>query len=132
MAYEDSVSAPPAQRDARSDVRAAARVFFDGGCPVCRREIGMYRGMSGADRVDWVDLQTDPLPPGFNREAMMQRFTVERRDGRLASGAEAFVALWRAMPATRWIGRLTDNAPITWVLERAYRGFLKLRRLWRR
>lgn len=111
--------------------RAASRVFFDGACPVCRREIAWYKRWRGASGIDWVDLQTDEIPAGLDREALMKRFTVRRRDGEMVSGAAGFIALWRALPATRLAGRLADNPPVTWVLERAYRGFLRLRKLWR-
>ncbi|MEM0922711.1 MAG: DUF393 domain-containing protein [Pseudomonadota bacterium] len=112
--------------------RAARRVFFDGGCPICRREIAWYQTRRGAEAIDWVDIDSEPVPPGLNRQALLSRFTVERGDHIYASGAEGFIALWRAIPATRWFGRLVDHPPGRFVLERAYRGFLVLRRLWRR
>ncbi|MEL6475955.1 MAG: DUF393 domain-containing protein [Pseudomonadota bacterium] len=114
------------------DKRAARRVFFDGGCPICRREIGWYQSRQGAEAIDWVDLVTDPIPPGLDRHSLLNRFTVERGDHVLAAGAGGFIALWRALPATRFFGRLADNALIRWGLERGYRGFLVLRRMWRR
>lgn len=116
---------------ANPDPRAAAEVYYDGGCPVCRREIGMYRGMTGADQVSWVDVSTAPPPPGHSREALLNRFTVRRRDGRTATGARGFVALWRALPRTRAIGVAFDRWPFLPLGEFAYRLFLRLRRLWR-
>ncbi|MEM7236929.1 MAG: DUF393 domain-containing protein [Pseudomonadota bacterium] len=112
--------------------REATRVYYDGGCPVCRREIGWYMRWRGAERIDWVDLAADKDLSDADRCALMQRFTVEREDGQRADGAAGFVALWRALPATRRLGRLLDNIVAVWVLERAYRGFLAGRRLWRR
>lgn len=111
--------------------RAATRVYYDGGCPVCRREIGWYRTWRGADAIDWVDLTDADLDPKLDRCALMQRFTVERKDGTTADGAAGFVALWRALPGTRPLGWALDNAVATWLLERAYRGFLAMRGMWR-
>ncbi|MEM8793425.1 MAG: DUF393 domain-containing protein [Pseudomonadota bacterium] len=111
--------------------RAATRVYFDGDCPICRREIGWYRTWRGADRIDWVDLTRDEIAPGLDRCAMMERFTVERGDGSQASGAAGFIAMWRALPASAWAARFLDNRPATWLLDRAYTGFLAIRRLWR-
>ena len=87
--------------------------------------------MRGAEQIDWVDLETDEIDPSLDRDALLKRFTVERADGRLADGAAGFIAMWRALPAIRLFGRAADNLVVTWVLERAYRGFLTIRRMWR-
>lgn len=116
-----------------ADPRAAATVFYDGGCPVCRREIGWYRGMRGGDKIAWRDISDPaaPIPPGHDRAAMLGRFTVLRRDGSPATGAAGFSALWRALGPTRPLGRLTDRHPFRAAGEMLYRLFLRLRPLWR-
>lgn len=117
-----------------TDPRAATRVFYDGGCPLCRREIGWYRGKTGADRIDWVDVAGDAsvdVPEGLTREDLMLRFTVQRRDGVTARGAAGFVAVWRALPGTATIARVLDNPVIVWLGEQLYRGMLVVRPYWR-
>jgi len=120
---------------AQNDPNAARCVFYDGGCPVCRREIRVYRRARGAERIDWIDVADTgaavDLPPGLTRAALLKRFTVIRRNGRVATGAEAFVALWRGLARWAAAGRLMDNAVALWFGERLYRGFLRLRALWR-
>ena len=54
----------------------------------------------------------------------MSRFHVRTADGRQTSGARAFVALWLALPTWRWIGRISNNAVVVFLLERFYRLFL--------
>ena len=107
-------------------------VLYDGACPLCRREIGVYRGLQPlrADTpVCFADVSdtTLPLPPGTTREQLLARFHVRGRDGQLRSGAQAFLALWAALPGWRWLalaGRLPGAA---WVMERGYRLFLRWR-----
>ncbi|MEO0822671.1 MAG: DUF393 domain-containing protein [Pseudomonadota bacterium] len=128
--------APPATPlVAAADPRAAATVFFDGACPLCRREIAFYRARPGADALAWVDLAAVPddvLTEGRDRDALLARFTVRRADGTLADGAAGFVAMWRAIPATRRLGRALDRWPLVPVAEIGYRLFLRLRPLWRK
>lgn len=110
-------------------------LYFNGGCPLCRREIAFYRRQRGADAVCWVDAsQCAPgaLGPGLDRSDALARLHLRQPDGRLVSGARAFAALWQALPATRWLGRLFDGDRRLRALELAYRGFLRLRRGWRR
>ena len=117
-----------------TDPRAAVRVFLDGGCPLCRREIGWYRGKRGAEQIDWVDVAGNAdiaVPDGLTREDLLLRFTVQRRDGVTARGASGFVAVWRALPGTAGIARLLDNRVIVWFAEQVYRGMLKVRPMWR-
>jgi predicted DCC family thiol-disulfide oxidoreductase YuxK len=103
-------------------------VLYDGACPLCRREIGVYRRSEGADAVAFCDVSpADAKPPGLTREEAMRRFHVIDASGRLRSGADAFIALWLSLPRWRWLGRLASVPPLPWLLERAYRGFLRVR-----
>ena len=114
--------------------RSLPTLYFDGACPVCSREIAMYRRQSGADSVQWVDVtqcEAGELGNGLTREAAMARLHLRRPDGSLVSGAEAFTALWRALPRWSWLGRLLGAGPGLWLLESGYRVFLVVRRGWR-
>ncbi len=109
-------------------------VFYDGGCPICRREIAFYRARPGAEGFDWVDVSGgDPavLGPDLTREAALARMHVRRPDGVLLSGAAAFAAMWQRMPGFQGLGRLIAVPPFTLVAELAYRVFLRVRKLWR-
>ena len=113
----------------------ALTVYYDGGCPLCRREIAAYRRAQGGDRLGWVDVsscETASLGEGLTAERAMARLHVRERDGRLVDGAAAFAALWAALPRTRLLGRLAGSRVALAVLEPAYRLFLRVRRLWRR
>lgn len=103
------------------------QVFYDGACPLCRAEIGLYR-RSGA-QAEFCDISPDgaSLPDGANRDDMLARFHVRRADGRVVSGAAAFAELWKATPGWRWLGHLTGRPPFVWVAEGLYRVFLRLR-----
>ena len=108
---------------------ATLTVLYDGACPLCRREIDMYRRLQADVPLCFADISDSdvPLPEGATREQLMARFHVRRPDGSLESGAHAFLALWSVLPGWRWLamaGRLPGAA---WAMERAYRAFLHLR-----
>lgn len=106
-------------------------VFFDGSCPLCRREIGFYQRQRGADAIEWQDvssLQGDAcVAPGLDCVSAMKRFHVRSPSGQIRSGASAFAELWTWLPAFAWAGRLARLPGILHVLELAYRAFLPLR-----
>lgn len=108
-------------------------VYYDGACPVCSREIANYRRAEGAEALRFVDVsQADAtMAPGLTREAALARMHVRRPDGSMASGAAAFAALWSALPGWAWLGRVAGLPIVAPVLELGYRGFLRVRRVWR-
>jgi predicted DCC family thiol-disulfide oxidoreductase YuxK len=104
-------------------------VFYDGSCPLCRREIGFYRRCKGAQTVRWEDvsLASPSELEGLSRAQAMARFQVRRADGSIVSGGRAFAALWLALPGFRPFGLLAYRN--TWLLDRAYEQFLRIRPL---
>lgn len=119
----------------KNPTQTNATVYFDGGCPVCSREIAMYQRQPGADRMNWVDVsrcEASALGSGLSREAAMARLHLRQPDGRLVSGAAAFTGMWRQLPRWAWLGRLMGTGPTLWLLEAGYRFFLVVRRLWRK
>jgi predicted DCC family thiol-disulfide oxidoreductase YuxK len=106
----------------------ALSVLYDGECPLCRREIALYRGIRSDAAVCFVDISVDTaLPAGVSRQQLLARFHVQRADGVLVSGAEAFLTLWAQLPGWRWLARAGRLPGMPWLMERAYVGFLRWR-----
>lgn len=107
----------------------ALTVLYDGSCPLCQREIGVYQGLAARSPVCFTDISAtgQALPDGCARERLMARFHVQDEQGRLLDGAAAFVALWERLPGWRWLARLARVPGLLWLMERAYRGFLRVR-----
>ena len=113
---------------------ATCTVYFDGACPVCRREIAHYRRQSGSESIAWVDASScdeAELGPGLDRSVVLSRFHVRNGDGTLTSGAAAFVAIWRRLPAFSWLAALASSRPVLALLEAGYSIFLRVRPWWR-
>ena len=108
---------------------AAVTVLYDGACPLCRREIGVYRGLDPLASVAWRDVSAPDtiLPEGGQRDLYLARFHVQTGDGKVLSGAAAFVALWSVLPGWRWLGRFGRLPGMLPILEGTYRVFLKIR-----
>jgi predicted DCC family thiol-disulfide oxidoreductase YuxK len=105
-------------------------VFFDGSCPLCRREIALYQRARGSEAITWHDLakpQDRELPDGLTLDAALARFHVQTGSGTLASGADGFIQLWLALPGWRWLGRIASIPPVPWLAEGLYRMFLRVR-----
>jgi predicted DCC family thiol-disulfide oxidoreductase YuxK len=105
-------------------------VYYDGACPLCRREIGFLRRRVTPGQVAWIDVADHPgerVATDLDRNAALARFHVRLANGSLVSGVAAFAALWQRARGFRWLGRLADSRLLSGPLEYAYRGFLKVR-----
>ena len=106
-------------------------IWYDGNCPLCRREIALMRWLDRAGRITFVDA-ADPATTGpRDRPAMLARFHA-LENGALLSGAAAFGAMWRAIPVLRPLGLAARVPAVAGMLEWAYRQFLKVRPALRR
>ena len=104
----------------------AVTVWFDGDCPLCVREISLMRRLDKRGAIAFEKVAGDGSCPS-DRADLLARFHAREAGGPMVSGAAAFAALWRALPVLAPFGHLARNPALLWVLERAYRGFLRLR-----
>ena len=105
-------------------------MFYDGGCPLCRREIAHYRKLDRAQRIDWVDISQDQhrlAALDISVSHAMQRLHVQTPDGRLVTGAEAFATVWEALPYYRWLARMVRGARLLRPLDAVYYRFARWR-----
>jgi len=104
-------------------------VYYDGACPLCQAEIGIYQRQDHAGALKLVDVSAGStvMPHDLSRQTALARFHVRGPDGRLESGAAAFAIVWQALPAWRRIGRLAQQGWLIGSLEIAYRLFLPAR-----
>lgn len=83
-------------------------VIYNGACPICSREIGVYRREAEACGLplSFRDIpEADLAAWGLTPDTAARRFHVAR-DGRLHAGLDAFLILWSALPRWRWLARV--------------------------
>ena len=104
-------------------------VYFDGSCPLCRAEIGYYRRKDQEGSLCFVDVSESAAltAEGMTQQQAMERFHVRASDGRVLSGAAAFVEVWTRLPKWRWAARAASLPGVLAVLELGYRMFLPVR-----
>lgn len=106
------------------------RVLFDGGCPLCAREIrALTRLDRGCGRIDFEDIAApgfDAARYGLTARDVMDRIHAVLPDGRVVEGMEVFrrayaaVGLGWLLAPTRWPG-------LRQVADAAYRSFARNR-----
>lgn len=106
-------------------------VFFDGACPVCSREIALYRRLERQGRIAWHDL----AGPGdrlrgqpFGLAAALELLHVEDARGRLHIGLDAHLLMWQQLPVLKFLSWALRRWPAARPpLEALYLAFTKRR-----
>lgn len=96
---------------------ADTRVLYNDTCPVCSREIALYRRQAaGAVGFDPLACAADW---GLTEDQAARRLHV-MQGGRVLSGFEAFRALWATVPGWAWAARLAGLPGVRSVLAFGY------------
>ena len=134
---ETQVQQPPTHAPPRRPV-----VFYDGDCPLCRREIGHYRAIDRGGAIEWLDLHQSGerlQAAGITHDQAMARLHVIDPDreadggpdgglsGAIVSGVPGFLAIWRRLPGYRHLATLVSALRLTGPLDRAYTRFARWR-----
>ncbi len=101
-------------------------VWYDGGCPLCRREIALMRRLDRRDAIAFADATLDDTACPIDRRLLLTRLHA-RENGRVLSGAAAFAAMWRAIPVLRPLGLAARRPWVLALLEWLYLIFLRVR-----
>ncbi|WP_207063531.1 thiol-disulfide oxidoreductase DCC family protein [Motiliproteus sp. SC1-56] len=105
-------------------------VYFDGACPICRKEVRQYDRWALPGSVRWVDItdHADTLRElGITPEAALLELHLRHPDGRLERGLDAFITLWARIPWCRPLAWVASLAPVHWLLRRLYRWHTRRR-----
>jgi predicted DCC family thiol-disulfide oxidoreductase YuxK len=101
-------------------------VFYDGDCPLCRREIAHYRRMDSAGRLSWVDAVNEPETLARHNLSLVRAMTelhVLDAAGRWQRGVDAFLVIWQQLPAYRWLAKMVAVLGLRSPLGFVYRHF---------
>ena len=74
--------------------------FYDGGCPLCQREIGWLRRLDRQQKIRFTDIDDPTFQPqavGKSYEELMARMHGRLPDGTWIEGVEVFRRLYAAV-----------------------------------
>ncbi|WP_425039990.1 thiol-disulfide oxidoreductase DCC family protein [Primorskyibacter sp. S187A] len=98
-------------------------VVYNDTCPICSREVSMYKSATDDDVVYHGLSSCDLQRFGLSPEQAAREFHVLHK-GELISGLAAFALLWERMPRMKWLARLVRIPVLSIVLEWIYTHIL--------
>ena len=80
------------------------KVYFNNSCKICKAEIDLYK-KEKIDEIDWVDITDNELAEketSKDSKQLLRRLHV-KKDGKIFSGAEAFLLVWKKIPRYKFL-----------------------------
>ncbi len=119
----------PVQEVSMSKPPHRVEVFFDGACPLCRKEIAMLRWWDRHHRICFTDITEesfDATAMGVSMEDLIAEIHGRAADGTLIRGVEVFRQLYSSV-GFRWLVAVTRVPGIAYAFDCAYSIFAKHR-----
>ncbi|MEY8767985.1 thiol-disulfide oxidoreductase DCC family protein [Francisella philomiragia] len=74
------------------------KVFYDGKCGLCSKEINHYKNIAPENIFEWIDI-TEISEENLNKEDLdtlscMKLFHVKDNEGKFHTGVDAFIIIW--------------------------------------
>ena len=80
------------------------KVYYNESCSICRAEINLYKKQN-IEEIDWVDITDNVAAENEtlkSDKALLRRLHV-KKDGKIFSGAEAFLLVWKNIPRYKFL-----------------------------
>jgi len=110
-------------------------VFFDGACPLCSKEVKLYKKLAANDKargkykddadIEWIDIsknKTELKEEGIKYADAMQLLHVKDASGVHQVGIDAVLTVWDKIPYYRKLSKFLKSIPALHpLLDKAYR-----------
>lgn len=99
------------------------KVFFDGRCNVCSKEISFYKKIDKKKNFEWLDINVNQktlkkYKISFN-ESLLFLHVINEKD-KIIVGVDAFVVIWRQFKYWKILAFIVDKKPLNNVLKYLY------------
>lgn len=81
------------------------KVYFDGKCGLCSKEINHYRKIAKDGDFSWEDVANDSshlINLKVTQSEALRRLHAQDSDGKLHIGLASFILIWENLPYLKW------------------------------
>lgn len=106
------------------------KVFFDGNCKVCSKEVSFYDKYDKKNKFYWIDLNSknnDLKELGIKKSELLKSLHIQLHDGKIIKGVNAFRVIWREYPFLKLLSYCLDFKIIRILARPIYRLLVKIK-----
>lgn len=89
------------------------KVYFNNSCSICRTEINEYK-KNADEKIEWIDISTyenSEIETNKKTDQLYRRMHV-LENGKIISGAESFLIIWKQIPKYNFLYKIFKNPAI--------------------
>ena len=109
----------------------SAKIYYDGNCPICSKEISFYKKNISNKSFDWININNCLLSDyeaNLDFQKTKERFHIITLENEVLIGVDAFIYLWKHIPKLRYFSFIAKFPGIYHILFFFYEIFLFFRR----
>ena len=102
------------------------KVYFDGICGHCSKEINYYKTIAPSNTFEWIDVASNPnamIDYDITQSKALLFLHVVDDKNKLYIGSEAFALIWKNLPRWKILGHIMELPLIKWLAKRIYEIF---------
>ncbi|WP_420549623.1 thiol-disulfide oxidoreductase DCC family protein [Curvivirga sp.] len=102
------------------------KIFYDGGCGLCSKEIKYYQRIAPEDRFEWYNIsesQNELSEFNISEIDALKQLHVIDDEGILYVGVDAFLVIWRHLKYWKTLALITSLWPVKIILKILYGKF---------
>lgn len=106
------------------------KVYYDGACHLCSREINHYRKYAAEAQLEFIDIAHPAFSAaaeGLDPVRVNREMHLRDAGGKLHYGVDAFIELWRVMPGYGVYSKIAKLKLVNPFIQVAYHAFARLR-----
>ena len=108
-------------------IKKKIKVFYDGGCKVCSKEIKFYSRLDKNNKIEWVNILTDNCNTLIQKKRLLEILHVQKTNGEIVTGVNAFYVIWRELKYFRVLSFFLKLPFFRVIAEIFYKVWLKFR-----
>ena len=111
-------------------IKRKIKVFYDGGCKICSKEIKFYSGLDKNNKIEWINILTDNcnvLKNNISKKRLLEILHVQKTNGEIVTGVNAFYVIWRELKYFRVLSYFLKLRFFRIIAEIFYKVWLNLR-----
>ena len=99
------------------------QIFYDEWCPVCKKEINMYRKYN-IDTLEYIDIRETNIHKKYNLDPVeIRKHMHALKDGKIYTGVDAFSLIWKEIPKFRWLDKVVNYKLVRPISDMGYNIF---------